>query len=144
MMSTERTRETMQAYAEALLSSGDFGRYLADDVTLVFMGANRRVQGRDAVRQLITFIHEIAFRTAIEVKTVLCDGARAAIEAEFVGTHIGEFEGVPASHRDVRLPYAVSYDVENGRISSLRLYFALDELLRQIGAAETREVAQAV
>ena len=78
------------------------------------------------------------------MKTVLCDSARAAVEAEFVGTHIGEFEGVPASYRDVRLPYAVSYDVENGRISSLRLYFALDELLRQIGAAKTRGVPQAV
>jgi steroid delta-isomerase-like uncharacterized protein len=144
MMSTARTRETMQHYAEALLSSGDFGRYLADDVTLVFMGADRRVQGRDAVRQLITFIHEVAFRTAIEVKSVLCDGTRAAIEAEFVGTHIAEFEGVPASHRDVRLPYAVSYDVEDGLITSLRLYFALDELLRQIGATDTRRVAQAV
>ena len=135
-MTTERTRETMNAYVEALLSSGDFARYLADDVTVAFMGTDRTVHGRDAARQLITFVHEIAFRTDIEIKTLVCEGSSAAIEAEFVGTHIGEFEGIPASNRDVRLPYTAAYDLEDGRITSLRLYFPLDALLLQIGAGQ--------
>lgn len=143
-MVTERTRETIHAYAEALVSSGDFARYLADDVTLELMGTGRRVQGREAVRQFITFIHEEAFRTAIEIKSLVCDGGGAAIEAEFVGIHIGEFEGIPASARAVRLPYTAAYGVEDGRIRSLRLYFPLEELLRQIGPAVTAVMPHAV
>ena len=131
-MTTERTRETMQHYAEALLSSGDFARYLADDVTMSFMGTERRIQGREAVRRTIAFVHEEAVRTAIEVKSLVCDGGHAAIEAEFVGTHIGEFEGVPASNRAVRLPYSVVYDVGDDGIRTLRLYFPLDALIKQI------------
>ena len=131
-MTTEQTRKTMEGYAEALLSSGDFARYLAEDVTVRFMGTDRVVCGREAARGLITFVHEVAFRTDVQIKALVCDGVRAAIEAEFVGTHIGEFEGVPASHRAVRLPYSVGYDVENERITNLRLYFPLGELMRQI------------
>ena len=143
-MSTERTRETMQGYVEALLSSGDFARYLAGDVVLEFMGTDRKVQGREQVRQLITFVHEQAFRTAVEVKSLVCDGDRAAAEVEFVGTHIAEFEGIPASHRAVRLPYTVAYDVDDDGIRSLRLYFPLEELLRQIGTAADVRIPQSV
>ena len=143
-MATEHTRETIDAYAEALVSSGDFARYLTEGVTLELMGTGRRVQGREAVRQFITFMHEEAFRTAIEIKSVLCDGDRAALEAEFVGIHIGEFEGIPASAGAVRLPYTAAYDVEDGRIRSLRLYFPLEELLRQIGAPARAAMPQAV
>ena len=53
-----------------------------------------------------------------------------------VGTHIGVFEGIPASQRHVRVPYAVAYDVEDAGIRALRLYFPMDQLLRQIGAEE--------
>ena len=62
----------------------------------------------------------------------MCDGGHAAIEAQFVGTHIGEFEGVLASNRAVRLPYSVVYDVEDDGLRMLRLYFPLDALIKQI------------
>lgn len=70
-MSTARTHETMQAYVDALVSSGDFARYLADDVTVRFMGTDRAVRGRDAARQLITFVHQQAFETAVELKLMV-------------------------------------------------------------------------
>ncbi len=136
-MTTDQTRTTMKHYAEALLSSGDFARYLASDVTFTLEGTDRKVQGRDAVRQTITFFHEQAFRTAIEIKSLVCDGNRAAIEADFVGTHIGEFEGVAPTRRSVRVPYAVGYELEGGVIRSLRIYMPLDTLMRQINGAAT-------
>src|SRR4029077_16437755 len=127
-----RTREPMQHYAEALLSSGDFARYLADDVAMSFMGSERQIQGRDAVRRTITFVHEEAFRTAIEVKSLVCDGGHAAIEAEFVGTHVGEFEGVSPANRAARLAVGGVYDVKDDQITTFRLYFPLDALVKQI------------
>lgn len=142
-MSTATTHETLQAYVNALLSFGDFARYLAEDVTVTFMGTNRTVTGRDAARQLITFVHEQAFKTAVQVKTTVCDGRHAMLEAEFVGTHIGEFEGIPATNRHVRVPYGAAYDFQDGRITALRLYFPMELLLQQISGAEER-LSQAV
>ena len=135
-MSAESTRTIIDAYARALLSSGDYARYLTDDVTLTIEGSDRAVSGREAVRQLITFMHTQAFKTDIQVKGVLYGDHQAMLEAEFVGTHVGAFEGIPASHRHVRVPYAVAYDVEPAGIKALRLYFPMEELMRQIGAGE--------
>jgi len=133
-MTTDQTRKTMEHYLEALLSSGDFGKYLAGDVSFTLEGADRVVKGREAVRQTIVFFHETAFRTDIELKGLICDGNRAAVEAEFVGTHIGEFEGIAATHRSVRLPYSVAYSLDSGLITSLRVYFSLEALVRQLHA----------
>ena len=86
--------------------------------------------------ELIAFMHTQAFSTAVRVKGVVYGDRQAMLEADFVGTHVGAFEGIPASHRNVRVPYAVAYDVEDPGIKALRLYFPMDQLLRQIGAGE--------
>lgn len=136
-MSSEQTRTIIDAYVGELVTFGDFGRYLADEVTMTFMGTDRVITGRDAVRAVITAVHEQAFRTAVELKTIVCGDRHAMLEAEFVGTHIGEFEGIAATGRPVRVPYAVAYDLRDNRIAALRLYFPMELLLRQItGAAE--------
>jgi predicted ester cyclase len=136
-MTTDETRDTMQAYARALLSFGDFGRYLSDDVTMTFMGTDRSIAGRDAVCQTIRFFHEQAFSSAIEVKSVINGEGESMLEAEFIGTHIGEFEGVAPSLKAVRVPYSVAYALADGKITALRLYFPFDLLMRQLtdGAA---------
>jgi predicted ester cyclase len=88
-------------------------------------------------------VHEQAFRTHITAGTVVYGDANAMLEARFKGTHIGEFECVPATGREVDVPYAVAYDLRGDRISALRLYFPLDLLKRQIAGA-AQEAAQAV
>ena len=55
-------------------------------------------------------------------------------EADFVGKHSGEFAGVAASGKDVNMPYCVVYDLDEDKITALRLYFPVDVLLQQIGA----------
>ena len=137
------TREVLDAYLERLLSFGDYSRHMSEDVSVTFVGTERAVRGRDAARQLIDFVHAQAFKTAIRIKTTLCGESQALVEAEFVGTHIGEFEGVPASYRHVRVPYAVVYDVARGEITAVRVYFPLDNLFRQIAGA-TDDARQSV
>jgi len=131
-MSIETTRITMERYAEALLAFGDFGRHLAEDVTMTFEGTDRVVKGRDAVRDTIVFFHQRAFRSAIELKSLVCGERLAAIEAVFAGEHIGDFEGVAPTHHRVNVPYQVTYDVDGDRIRALRLYFPFELLMRQL------------
>lgn len=56
-------------------------------------------------------------------ENLLTEPGKAAIEADFVGTHTAEFAGVPPAGRAVRVPYSVIYDLSGDRISALRIYF---------------------
>lgn len=140
-MTNQQTREIMQGYATALLAFGNIAPYLADDVTMTFMGTDRAIAGRDAVCQTIKFFHEIAFSSAITVKGVVCGDGEAMLEAEFVGTHIGEFEGIAPQLKAVRVPYSVAYALADGKITALRLYFPFDLLMQQISASPAHAVA---
>lgn len=66
------------------------------------------------------------------MKNLVVDDGKAAIEVDFVGTHTGEFGGVPATGKNVQVPYSAVYDVEDDKISGLRLYVALDLIVQQI------------
>ena len=141
-MSIEQTRQTVTTYLDELLSFGDFARCFTDDVTVTFVGTDRVISGREAARTTITFVHQQAFRTRITAGAIVYGDTNAMLEARFQGTHVAEFEGVAATGREVDVPYAVAYDLRGDRISALRLYFALDLLMRQIaGAAQPAEQA---
>lgn len=131
-MSVEKTRETITAYVNELLSFGSYADYLADDVVLTIMGTDQGATGREAVRQMIDFFHSQAFKTDIQIKNTVYGDNKATAEAEFIGTHIGEFAGIAASGKQVNVPYSVAYDLEDDRIKALRLYFPMDVLVRQI------------
>ena len=132
---TERTRATMAAYLDALVGGGDYGAHLADDVTLTVTETGETTRGRVAVIGLIDHLHKQAFAASPVVRSVIVDEGRAALEADFVGTHVGEFAGVPATGRQVRVPYAVAYDLGGDAITGLRLYLPLDALVRQLREA---------
>lgn len=56
-------------------------------------GTDQTAVGRDRAGQLIRYVHENAFDARAEVKNLLVDEGKAAIEADFAGTHTGEFAG---------------------------------------------------
>jgi predicted ester cyclase len=123
-------RATMDAYLEALLARGAFADHFAADVTLDVVGSGQTGQGRAAVEGMIRFFHEQAFDARPDVKRLIVEGDRAVIEADFVGRHIGEFAGVAATGRHLRVPYSVVYDLDGGRITALRIYGLASDLVR--------------
>ncbi len=125
-------RKTMQQYLDALVARGDYGRYFTDDVVVTVEGSDQRAEGREAGEQLIRYMHEMAFDARPELKNLLVDEGKAAIEADFVGTHTGEFAGVAPTGRAVRVPYSVIYDLRGDQISKLRIYLPLSVLVEQI------------
>jgi len=125
-------RTTMRAYLEALVARGQFAKYFTDDVVLEIVGTDQGARGRQAVEATIRYLHEQAFDSRLDVKTLLVDGEGAALEAEFLGRHVSEFGGKPASGREVRVPYTVIYDLAADRIAALRIYGFMDILLRQL------------
>jgi predicted ester cyclase len=57
------------------------------------------------------------------------------LEAVFVGTHAAEFAGIPATGKQVRLPYAVVYDLSGATITALNAYFPVNALVNQLKSA---------
>ena len=77
-------------------------------------------------------MHENAFDARPELKNLLVDAGKAAIEADFAGTHTGEFAGIQPTGRAVRVPYSVIYDLREDKISALRIYFPMSTLIQQL------------
>ena len=83
------------------------------------------------------------FDDDIEFALMGTDQQSRGAEAVFVGTHTGDFSGVSATGNRVRVPYSVFYDVDADKITALRIYMPMDQLLAQIGGATEPEVARA-
>ena len=127
-----KERQVMQDYLGALVKRADFPRYFTDDVVATFEGTDQRADGRDAAGQLIRYVHEGAFDALMELKNLLADDGKAAIEANFVGTHTGDFGGLPSTGKAVRVPYSVVYDLRGDQISALSIYFPMSLLMEQL------------
>jgi predicted ester cyclase len=122
----------MLAYLDALVTRGNFAQYFTPDIVVSLVGESQEAQGAEAAEQFIRAVHEQAFDATPEVKTLTVEESKAAIEADFVGRHTGEFLGRAATGNEVRVPYSVHYDLENGRIKALRIYGILPGLIKQI------------
>lgn len=122
----------MQDYIDTLVKRGDYTVYFADDIVASFEGTDQTAVGRDRAGQLIRYVHEVAFDARPEMKNLLVDDGKAALEADFVGTHIGDFAGIQPTGRAVRVPYSVVYDLRDDKISGLRIYFPMSLLIEQL------------
>lgn len=129
---TERNRAALQRYLDS--SHEDLGM-MAADVVFTTMATGEEHRGRDGVRRMLEHVYHVAFDAHAETRTLVVDGDHAVLEATFVGRHIGEFAGVPATGREVRVPIAVVYDFADGRIRRGRVYFEIPAFMRQVGAA---------
>jgi len=127
----------MNAYLEALLSGGDFGQFLTDQVEWTTMETGDKIQGRESVRDFIVALHKELFDAHPEVKNVAIADGIAALEADFVGTHTGEFAGIAATGASLRVPYCVFYDVTDAGISALRAYMPVRHIVAELEAAST-------
>lgn len=142
-MTDETTRAVMDQYLRALLDGSDFGRFFAPDVVWTTMETGEEVRGRDAVRDLILAIHTQAFHAQPQLVNLLTGDATAMLEAVFVGTHVGDFAGLSATGRQVRLPYSMAYDVVQGAITALWAYFPMTALRSRL-AEPSRSVSAPV
>ena len=106
---------------------------MADDVVFTTMATGEEHHGVAGVAAMLHRVYHVAFTARAERRTLVCDDDHAVLEALFVGRHTGEFAGVAATGRDVRVPLCVVYDLADGRIRRGRVYFELPLLLEQLG-----------
>jgi len=133
-MSVDSTQETMKGYFDALLGGGDFGQFFTNDVLWTTLETGEQVRGRDAVRDYIVSLHTQIFDAKPEVKNVIVADGAALVEADFVGTHIRDFAGIPATGTKLRVPYCVVYGVSDDGITALRAYMPIAAMIARLQA----------
>ena len=127
-MSVESTRATMMAYWQKLDP-----KYVADDAVYTNMATGEETKGREAIGQMLNYMYHQAFDARPEtINTIFADG-QAVVEANFMGKHIGEFAGIPATGKEVKVPLCVVYNLEDDKIKKARVYFQTSVLFQQLG-----------
>jgi predicted ester cyclase len=134
-MSLETTAQTINSYLDALLKGEDFGRFFTDNVRWTTMETGDEIRGREVVRDFIVTLHRDLFDAKPEVRSVAIADGMAALEADFVGVHRGEFAGIAPTGASVRVPYSVFYDVDEQGITALRAYMPVRQMVAELEAA---------
>jgi steroid delta-isomerase-like uncharacterized protein len=130
-MSTDQTRAVIEQYVRA--EHGDVS-LMADDVVFRIMATGDEHRTPQGVKGMLDWFYHVAFDARAELRNMVVGEGIAVLEADFVGRHVGEFAGVPATGKDVRVPLAVIYDVRGDRIVEGRVYFETPAFLAQVGA----------
>ena len=136
-MSIEETQTVIDAYVAALVAREDIAPYFSDDVVLELVDVGQRIEGRDEVVDAIVELHEQTFDATPELTNAVIGEGTAALELVFVGTHTGDFAGIPASGQQVAVPYAAFYDVADAEITALRIHGFATGLVAALTAEAT-------
>ena len=131
-MSVAHTQAAMADHVRALTEGEAFDAGLADNVSLTAADTGEVIRGRAAVAQTLAALHREAFAARSTVSHLLVGTGQATVEAEFVGTQVGPFVGIPATNRVVRVSYAAAYDLHDGQITAIRLYFPVAAVRHQL------------
>ena len=115
-----RSAEALRGYLEEYDPA-----YIGGGATFTDVTTGMSWTGREAIGAMVGWMYHGVFEAHVEdVRVVLdADGSRAVAEMTFVGVHQGEFAGIPASGRSVRVPLLVSYDLADGLITAARVHF---------------------
>ena len=130
-MPAEQVRAMIKRYVDS--NHGDLSM-MADDVVFQTMATGEEVRGREGVAAMLHHIYHVAFDAKAETRAIIADEKNAVLEGTFVGRHTGEFAGISATSKEVRVPLCVVYDVENEKIKRGRVYFEVPAFLAQVGA----------
>jgi hypothetical protein len=125
--SVARTREVLEAYWK-----NHDPKYVAEDAVFTMLPTGEQIKGRDAIAKHLDSFYRGSFTAHAEVVSSIFSENRGLLEAMVIGKHTGEFGGIAATGKDVRVPLAVSYELENGLIKRARIYLMANVLFDQI------------
>lgn len=77
----------------------------------------------------------------LKAEDIIEQSDKVVVRARFIGTHNGEFNGIPATGKSVDLPFIIIYRFEDGKIAEHWLETNHLALLSQLGVMNTEEQA---
>jgi steroid delta-isomerase-like uncharacterized protein len=106
---------------------------LAADYVLHFPGLPAPLD-RDGHKQLLSMFHQAFPDWRETVDDVIAEGNKVVIRVTGTGTHEGDFQGIPPSHKRVTATGVGIGRIANGRIAESWAEYDALGLLRQVGA----------
>lgn len=128
-MSVETTKKIIMKYIDSHHTDLSM---MSPDVVFTNMATGQEHHGPDEVREMLNFVYHTAFEADAETRNMIFAEGQAVLEADFVGKHVGEFAGVPATNKEVKIPLCVVYDLEDNQIKRGRIYFELPAFFAQV------------
>lgn len=126
-MNVDQTHQVLTEYLE-----GHDESRIAHDAVFHDTATGQDAVGREAIGQMLEWLYHGAFEAHADRKRLIVGEGSAAMEADFVGTHIGEFHGIPATGRQVRVPFCVLYDIADGAITRADIYLQATVMMAQL------------
>lgn len=126
VVDTGRSTRTRQI-ADRYIVDGDLEAFAAD-VTYVNMATEEAFHGRDAIHEMLATFYRDSFEGSYEVTKAIYGEATAVMEFTWRGTHIDEFEDIPATDRTVTMPCCLVMDIGEDHIERARLYPQMNHL----------------
>jgi len=131
-MSGSRSFEIARKHVEALGSGATECALLRPDATLRFMDTGELFVGAREIMELFDNLHSRLFGASTQLRSYGTEDGSVVLEAQFNGHHIREFAGIRPTGTAVQSSYVLAYDIDDGAISSIRAYWNLDSLVRQL------------
>lgn len=125
----------VRRFAEEVITRGDIdsaAQFVWDDVVeqVPFPGQGPGLEGlKDILRSMRSAFPDLNFAIVEQV----AEGDKVASRFEWTGTHQGEFLGVPATGRQVRVWGIVIDRLQEGRIKETRIIMDTLGLMMQLG-----------
>ena len=129
-MTVGETRAVMDRY---LAAEDHDTSMMADDVVFRIMATGMEYRSGPAVAAMFDLYYRTAFEARSEARAVMVGDGWAVWEGTFIGRHVGVFEGVRPTGRDVRLPLCVCYDFRDGKLVEGRVYLETRAFFDQVG-----------
>src|SRR3954469_20755358 len=95
--------KNLQAYFESL----DLN-CVAEDAVYRNLNNGQVHKGRAEIGAMLHYVYQVAFDAHFERTTSVITEDHAVTEGFFIGRHIGEFEGIPATNKEVSVPLCVT------------------------------------
>jgi predicted ester cyclase len=67
------------------------------------------------------------------------EGNRVIVQARMKGTHLGDFAGIPPTHKTVDFPFVIRYEIEDNKIVSHWMLADQMALMEQLGVVPAAE-----
>jgi steroid delta-isomerase-like uncharacterized protein len=133
-MSAESNKVLAQRVWEEIWHQGQLSRtdelFTAD---FVRHDPGRQLHGTDQNRQFIISMRAAFPDVHYTVDDQIAEGNKVVVRYRFRGTHLGEFQGMPPTRKEVGYSGILIYRVADGKIAEQWTEFDLLGLLRQLG-----------
>ena len=143
-MSTEQNKAIVRRVFDEIVNKGNLGvadeLLAADYVNHDFPAPTSGPEGF----KLVTTMFRSAFPDiVVTLEDEFAEGDRVVTRGVFVGTHAGDFMGIPATGRAVSIKYLDIWRLENGKAKENWVQMDLLGLMQQLGVIPAPEQATA-